>query len=537
MKYNTRFVFWAIAIIFGLLQTYAYRQSMNSDGVCYLDMAEYAAKGDLKQLVNGHWSPLYPTIITAAVAVFQPSPEWKFPLVQSVNFLCLLFAIFALELFVKQLTKSVDDALRSTFHVIVYLLFLWGTFKMITVRTTSPDLLMSGFVYLATAQILRLKRGSAKTKHALLLGLVLGLGYLAKAVMFPLSFVFIAVAFFVVGDSKARFKVVSIALLMFLMVASPYIYALSSSMGKLTYSEVWKVAYTAMVNGERWGFHEGSRLNNTVARVSDDISVYSFGLNPTGTYPIMYDSSFWTHGNEIRYSFKNQLKRLFKSLMFYYNVFFNTYIVFSVCLLLLILMSVEIRGFFRGVLSQWDVMFVPAFAMAMYSFVYIEKRMVGVFITIMLVSLFYSIGVPFLNKNRSVVLVMAVITMLKLFVFTVNDYVVGSGKSSAQSELSGSLISAGVREGSSIGTVGLPRSTDWAKQAGVNILAFTLERDSFTMAEEDVRMRTLNAFKNKGCNYVIAEHFGRINGAEGWEQLGETEYYIIDLSKLGDSLK
>jgi len=83
-----------------------------------------------------------------------------------------------------------------------YLIFLWSSLILNNIEKESPDMLMSVFVYLATAIILYLRKSPGSWLAFFSLGAVLGLGYLAKAPMFPLAFVYLGVALILAGNLR-----------------------------------------------------------------------------------------------------------------------------------------------------------------------------------------------------------------------------------------------------------------------------------------------------------------------------------------------
>src|SRR5918995_641945 len=94
-----------------------------------------------------------------------------------------------------------------TWRAIGYALFVWSSVVLIRFRSVTPDMLVAGIVYLAAALLVRI--GSAATPrpatHALFGG-VLGLGYLTKAVMFPVGFVFLGAAAVLEWKRERRFR-------------------------------------------------------------------------------------------------------------------------------------------------------------------------------------------------------------------------------------------------------------------------------------------------------------------------------------------
>src|SRR5947209_581540 len=75
------------------------------------------------------------------------------------------------------------------------------------------------------------------------LGLVLGLGYLAKSFYFPMAFVFIATAWLASRAPRENLKRALAALVVFLLLASPFVFALSKTKHRLTYGDVGKISY------------------------------------------------------------------------------------------------------------------------------------------------------------------------------------------------------------------------------------------------------------------------------------------------------
>lgn len=78
-------------------------------------------------------------------------------------------------------------------------------------------------------------------------GVVLGLGYLTKALYLPLSFVFLGAALLVGGMSRRSVLRVALATLTFAVVAGPFVFALSKAKHRFTYGDVGRIAYATYV--------------------------------------------------------------------------------------------------------------------------------------------------------------------------------------------------------------------------------------------------------------------------------------------------
>ena len=206
---------------------------MNVDGISYLDMGDAYLRGGWRMLVNGHWSPLYPWLLGVAKALVKPSAYWEFAVLHLVNFVAYIFAVFSFDLMLRQViadeTRNRNIAHSGTplpdwaLMAMSYLIFLWSSLILNNIEKESPDLLMSVFVYLATAIILYLRKSPGSWLAFFSLGAVLGLGYLAKAPMFPLAFVYLGVALILAGNLRKGVPRLLLASIVFLSISAPLV--------------------------------------------------------------------------------------------------------------------------------------------------------------------------------------------------------------------------------------------------------------------------------------------------------------------------
>ncbi len=94
---QVQIVGWLLLVIFGAIQVWSERHRLFSDGLSYLDIAAYYAKGDWHSALNSYWSPLYSWLIAILMVVFHPSPYWHVGLLHIVNFAAYLASIAGLE--------------------------------------------------------------------------------------------------------------------------------------------------------------------------------------------------------------------------------------------------------------------------------------------------------------------------------------------------------------------------------------------------------------------------------------------------------
>ena len=72
-------------------------QSMNPDGISYLDIGDAYFRADWRNAINPVWSPFYSWLLGFANLITRPSISWQFPTVHITNFLIFLTALFSFE--------------------------------------------------------------------------------------------------------------------------------------------------------------------------------------------------------------------------------------------------------------------------------------------------------------------------------------------------------------------------------------------------------------------------------------------------------
>src|ERR1700704_821838 len=240
-----RTLFLFTAALMGLIQAWVGRFSMNPDGVSYLDIGDQLRQGNWHAFLNGYWSPLYGSLLGLAMAIAKPSPFWEFPVVHLVNFLTHLTALFGFDFFLREFIKSQQRdqgaAVPDTVWLAIgYLLFISASLLMITLDVVSPDMLVATAMYVAAALLLRIRAHPERRANFILLGVVLGFGYLSKTVMFPLALVVLSVTFIMVRAWRRANRKSLFAAIVFLAIASPLMLGLSLSKRRPTFGDSGK---------------------------------------------------------------------------------------------------------------------------------------------------------------------------------------------------------------------------------------------------------------------------------------------------------
>ncbi|MGH7380694.1 MAG: hypothetical protein ACREKR_00495 [Candidatus Methylomirabilales bacterium] len=551
-------IFWFVAVVLGLLHMWAARHAMNSDGVVYLDMGDAYLRGDWKMAINASWSPLYSWLLGLAMFVLRPSSYWQFSVVHLVNFLIYLIALGSFHFFLHEVIRynqSVGSSGKGcvtlpewAWLVLGYTLFVWSSLKLITISVVGPDMGLAAFVYLAAGMVLRIHTGSASWPMFVLLGLVLGLGYLAKTPLFPLAFVFLGVSLFAVGNLRKAVPRVLVALLVFLSLAGPFIVAISVAKGRLTIGDSGRLNYAWFVSGvthRHWqGGPTGSGTpRHPVRKVFDEPAMYEFGTPIGGTYPPHYDSSYWYEGVVPRFDLQGQMRVLALSGQVYYDLFFESQGVLIVGLLILLFMGRRRWGCVQDIAAHWSLLIPAIAALGMYSLVHVEPRYVAAFVVLFWAGLFSGVALPE-SPDSSRLVAWVTIAMVTTMMIAIGGITVRKAYSAYRDLMEGEDASAhvhwqvadglnrlGVQPGDRVAVIGWGSwMSPWARLARVQIVAEIphagrfQEGDKFWTADHSVKSEVINTLARTGAKVIVAQVPSSAS-TSGWQRIEHTEYY------------
>jgi hypothetical protein len=556
-------ILWLMGIVFGALYAWAARHAMNGDGMSYLDMGDAYLRGDWSMAINAVWSPFYSWLLGLAMVVLKPSPYWEFPVAHLVNFVIYVFAMGCFHFFLLEVIRyhrSVESS-RNRYATVPkwawlmlgYALFMWSSLNVISLSFVTPDMCVAAFVYVSAALLLRIRRGSPTWPTFVLLGVVLGLAYLAKAAIFPLAFIFLGLSAFSVGDFRRAGPRVLVALLVFLAVAGPFIAALSIAKGRVTFSDSAKLNYAWYVSGTQYRYWQGEppstgRPSHPVRKLFDEPAIYEFGTPIGGTYPFRYDSSYWYEGVIPRFDLKGQVKVLAQALRIYFNIFFDLGGVLVVGSLILYFMGRRQWMAIKDMAPYW-VLLVPGMAaLAMYALVHVEPRYVGPFVVLLWVGVFCGVRLPDSHESirlvACVIVALSLVTMVKIAAPTA-QVMYESGRDLMRGRLASAdmhwqvadgLSRMGIQPGDQVALIGLGGSSYWARLARVRIVAEIpqaeeaefQEAHKFWAADDFVKSQVIKTFARTGAKVIVARA-PRNASTTGWHRIGNTDYYAYIL--------
>ena len=553
---RVRMVAWGVLTLAGLIDAVWGRHTMNPDGVSYLDMGDAMVRGDWAMAINAQWSPLYPWLQGLALRLFRPSAYSEFAVVHFVNFLIFLFALGCFEFLLRATVAGpspADDVAngsgvlpRWTVFSVGYSVFLWSAISLITVDRVSPDMLMAGFLYLAVGLLLQLWARPQSYLRFVLLGASLGFGYLAKAAVFPLAFLFFALAWVLAGGWRRATPRVLAAVVVFLAVTGPWFMALSQAKGRFTFGESSRVAYVAMVNDALplWYFQDLGTANghylHTVRKIFDAPPIYEFATPIKGTYPVWYDPSYWSEGALPRVALKGQIALVKSSLRYYLGLLFTSQAALLVGFVILYFMAG--RHYFRRQLAtRWPVWLIGLTGLGMYAMVHVELRYIAVFLTLVWVGLFSGLAMPPGRKGQRlvpvIILVLVIATAIPVAVSTARHLrEVVKGRSHNQWQVAEDLRAMGVMPGDRVARIGGRFGhVYWARLMRVVVVADVPggHAKDFWNATPEVQAEAIKAFSRLGVTAIVAapDSAGKlyVPGPE-WQKVGDGTYFALRLA-------
>ena len=542
---------WVVALALGAAQAWATRFTMNPDGISYLDIGDAYWRGDWHNAINAYWSPLYSWILGFFLKLLKPSAYWEYPLVHLVNFLIYVAALgcfeFFLATFIAQQTKQ-DERLSAqneiglpewVWWVLGYSVFVSCSLTLITMQMVTPDMCVAAFVYLASALILKIREGDIKRRTFVALGVVLGFAYLAKAVMFPLGFVFTSVVAIFSGVLSRRWlRNAAFATVAFLALSSPFITAISYAKGRPTFGDSGKITYAIMVDRVDIFLPQQEGVAHPAAKFLESPVAYEFGKPISGTYPPWYDPTYWHDGIKPHFSLAGEKSALkFASLR--YLVLLGSVFAelnFTVCLLVIYLLTPQPSSCVKRALTHWPVLVPALFASAAYCFVLMEYRYVAPFVLLLWLMGFSGAHLPPSRGLRISVAGLAVAASV-MAVFTVLDLTRKDARKIAPTHRQAAIAmnQRGIITGNGIAVIADEPCADGgafvARLAKVRIVAQTRDIQGFYLATPAARERLYGGFRNAGARAILLGPNPQVGMLDyGWERLAGSEYYIRDLS-------
>ncbi|MGI9105191.1 MAG: hypothetical protein ACR2G4_02970 [Pyrinomonadaceae bacterium] len=569
---------WLVALALGFLQAWGRRHNSNdglaymgADGISYLDIGDAYWRGDWPTAINAMWSPFYSWLTGLTLRLFQPSPYWEFTVIQLLNFTIYLVSLAAFVYFLRELGRFRQTQIDAgdgqsdftglpewAWFVFAYALFVWTSLSMNRVARTSPDVLVTALVLVASAILLRIRAGRAGWLAFAGFGLTLGVGYLAKTFMFPLAFVFLAMSTFAVGNLRRAMPRVALALFVFLAVAAPFIIAVSCAKHRPTLGDTARLNYAWHVNRTAVFIHwqgepAGSGApSHPTRKLFDSPAVYEFGSPVGGTYPPWYDPTYWYEGIQPRLSVRQQVKAIARNIIRAYQFMFYRFFPGAVvaCLFILFYMSRRSLGeITRDTAAYWFLLIPASVASGFYMLVHFEHRYFAPFAVLAGMSLFASVRLPRVPEASRLVRSLVIVTLL-MFALSVGYYTsleiystlrdLAPGHAARQDiqwQVADNLRKLDIEPNDKIASIGNTMFQAWPRLARVRVVAEIPARpggdvEKFWAGDAALKAQVIATFARTGARAIVAEGVPRwTSPPEGWQQIGATNYYVYFLPR------
>jgi hypothetical protein len=544
-----------VCLALGTVQAWILRYSMISDGVSYLDIGDAYFRGDWKAAINAYWSPVYSWCLGLALYLFKPSIWWEFVTVHLVNLAIYVGALFCFRFFLHSVLRSLREG-RSTdakdyvalpedaLVILGYSLFLWCVLVLIELGRVTPDLLVAGIVFLMAGYLVELRRNGSYAKFALF-GALAGLAYLAKTIMFPVGFGFLAILLFSGKISKRRIFGLLLSAGVFLMVCSPFIFVLCKTKGRFTYGDSGRLAYancvspgTAQVDWQGEPAGSGIPVHPT-RKILESPPVFEFGEPIRGTYPPWDDPSYFTEGERARFDLRSQIRVVIFSTLAY-----ERFLIREPGLLAGVLLLVSMGGLaaLRAIAGNWPLLAAAGLSLAAYALVLVLDRYIAASMVLLFVALFAGIRLPKDSQTISKYVAAAVALSVFLTVavhISENAYAtltVGvDPPAKDQVKVALGLKEMGLPAGGKVAVIGYGLVNHWARLGRFRIVAEAPapgpDVREFWASSPEARNLAYEHLKGSGAQAVIAWQPPKSALGERWKNISGTDYYVYFFQK------
>ncbi len=571
-------IFFIVALIFGALACWLFRftNSFGSDGTSYIDMAYAFLRQDWNMFTNAQWSPLYPVFLAVFFKIFQPSPYWEYPVAHAANFFIygcglVAFRFFLSELFSYRTSLPMNSQSEAAHRshtlaaLLGYTIFISTAVEWVKIKDLMADMCVVVFYFLIAGLMLRIKQKKEGIGEYLGLGVCLGLAYLAKAVMLPLAFIFLAVTALIQSQRPGTWVKWLLALSVAGMIAAPWIQALSHQKGRLTIGDAGKLVYAMSIHGKSLPtFGDAAPLSmqeykHPPRKISEDPEIYEFSKPIGGTYPLWYDISYWLDGIETHFD----LKRILQSGLIWGNYtvrnIFCGYLPGALWFWFLIMIG-RSRESRKQFFQYWFLIAPALFVIGLYALTHGDLRYIAApFVVLWMIS-FLSLpllenesGRAWLKSLGGTLVILTFLTIgynwatLDLLAFrpdlerqtfgfkshgglgTLARLFENNFSQNPDYEIAEAMHQLGIQEGDEIAIASDPYLTSlWVRLAHLKIIAEipARARRKFSQADSAARERIFGVLRNAGARALVATELTAMDPKENWHQLPHSKYYV-----------
>lgn len=582
------YCFLAALVNFGYALYDSYQ--IDGDAVAYMDIGDLIRAHNWHGVINGYWNPLYPALLALGHTIFHPTRYTELHAYYIVNFGIFLLEMLAVVAFTdalfslrehREVTTATTNHLtflldRYTLRYLGIALLVISSQRELSMGKVRPDALLLAFILLAVSALLR-HLATGYLRYAALMGIALGLAYLAKsfAFLFTLLCVLALVGFRLFWQRHAPARIAAaglLTLICFSIVAGPYIAALSKQKGRFDFGDSGNLNYVWFVSGtEKMHLQQDEPSLFGVAEVhlihSDkellkNPPIFSYKQLPYGTYPDWFDTSFFNERIKAHMNPHLQIIVIGQCLMRILRYMCNHPEAWALLILLLFAGARLHPGWRPSANAFWLVPVLIGIAvLCIYAIVNVEDRYLSAAFLILLLPLFAAMQISPAAQSSDVqststrIAATAAVLLLALLAIGESARMVGELRRNLKvlqypggwydPNIYGAahaLNDLGAGPGDTVACIGDMACLDthyWARLAGVRILTEIYKPAEFPVYSFLVTMpnrdQAYDVARREGAK-VLVGYFepGLMTGATpasaGWHQLGGTPYYALPLN-------
>jgi len=556
LNFRIRLTFWILGAVLGFAQAWTSRFDAIDYTVSYLDMGSYFFHGHHGAIINGFWNPLYALLYGLTMTVFKPSMYWEYPTVHLLVFIIFLFTMACFDYFLRQAMQLRSDfdpekkgssELDWVWITIGYSLFLWSSLQLIAENKETPDMLVAGFFYLSCGLLVRISTGRAKWETYLGLGLTLGLSYLTKFVVLPISVLFLVTAWLA---AKQRARYVTISAVAFVAIAAPFIVALSAQKGRFTCGESATYPYATSVNRiphHHWQGDSKMPLTHPTRQIFAAPATFEFREPLKGTYPPEYDLTYWYEGVKPQVHMGQEIKVFASNLFYEFETLFFSLNGILLTTLFLVLYATG-RGWLilKEVLPYWFLI-IPSVATAvLYALVVFNGQYLAAPFVVLLLCLFLSAAFIFALPVSRLLSGVAILHFVMFFalvglpallhVIEIHPWHAREAERASYQQVAAKVAEMGLKPGDPIASLNFSNlgNAMWAHLARLQIIAEVYywpghpeaDTNNFWNADPLTQERVIQNLSQTGARAVISSDAPSGAGAGRWVEIGTTGYYL-----------
>jgi hypothetical protein len=525
-----RWLFRLVAAALAIVEIVLARNTFGPDPRSYMELARAILRHDWAMVTNAYWSALYPWLLAAVLGIIKPSLRWEFPVAHAFSFPMYLACMAAFEFFWVSLLRrrqasiaAVDSASRlipsAQMWIMGYSLFIWTTVGEL-VLLVNPDLLVMASVLLAAGLLLRMETdGNPPRTMYVWFGTCLGFGYLAKAILFPMAFVFMTMMLFVSRHAlRQRRQNMALALLILIAIAAPEIALLSHSKGRFTYSDTGKLSLAWLnynIPARNWqGLPPGSGTPAHATRqLFDHPAVYEFNGPLRASYPPWYDPTYWNEGLSPKFSLAPVLRHFLHEAAALASTLAHP--TAWIAGIFLILLGSKPRETFKGIAGYSYLIVISAVAFALYCLTLIQDRYLPPWEFLIWGAVLAGVRLrPRVEPLSRGIIALVSFAMIAAMVHLVYGESVQVFHSDATPEYvtAEGLERMGLQPGEKVGAIGYDNDAYWAYLARFDIVAEinTDETCLFWSEPAEIQAQVLEKFAEAGARVVVANTGGGV---------------------------